>query len=741
MKKKAVFPGRRAAGNGNVVSLFPFLAVLLCTMGALIMLLVVIAQSVRQQPESADLEIARSAPVPETAVSEDKPQQPDTEPVDAALPSVEEAREQRRLIAMQAEDAAWFSGELEESRKKLEEQLAAERAKLAFQEKQAQDRREEIERLLKVAREVERSGLDKTEEKSQQRELLKSKTEALARSEEDLKRLRQEIASKPRSYAIVPFQGRDGTFRKPMFIECRDNKVVLQPEGIELNESDFLAADRPDNALDSALRAARQYMVETNQLGRDEEPYPLFVVRPSGIDIFGVAKSSLGTWSGDFGYELMEENVVIDYPPLNREQRQRMDTQVLRARERLEGLIAMRYEEMRRRPTRQYRIGPGGKVERVDGGREFLRGGRSIAGRDEADPPGRSNNPDGSNGSPRTDGNAPSNGTYARSRVGAPIASHGHGSFPGDTDERSSGNHWEAAGANGFPGGMPANPEGTVSGDTAQERPGSQWSGVQVSGVQGQSRNHPEPGELSGAVSKENATPEKTGGRVSEDGMAADGGAHHTLSSGTASSGNASSGNASSGTASSGNASSGNASSGNASDNASHNISHNTSGSSETTPGAVPGMASPFTLGDGSSTQLQTPTIQIGTMQPDNWGLPDAAAKSVAVSRTVKIRCEQDAFTLPAQPGLRRPVRIDIPVDASIDTRMDARIGAPAATRTATGALVKVLWNYMETWGTAGERQYWQPVLKVQVEPGAEFRFEELRRTLHNSGILIERQN
>ncbi|MDO4630516.1 MAG: hypothetical protein Q4C70_15160, partial [Planctomycetia bacterium] len=36
--------GRRAEKNGNPVSLFPFLAVLLCTMGALIAVLLIIAR-------------------------------------------------------------------------------------------------------------------------------------------------------------------------------------------------------------------------------------------------------------------------------------------------------------------------------------------------------------------------------------------------------------------------------------------------------------------------------------------------------------------------------------------------------------------------------------------------------------------------------------------------------------------------------------------------------------------------
>jgi hypothetical protein len=149
-----------------------------------------------------------------------------------------------------------------------------------------------------------------------------------------------------KSYAIVPTRNAHGTFRRPIYIECRGDKLIIQPEGIELVPGDFQALDRPDNPFDTALRTIRQYYIETEQVVRGSEPYPLLIVRPSGVEMYENARQATGNWVKDFGYEIVNEDWHIQYPESNDDLRARVQQQLDIARNRLSGyLIAMHRQE------------------------------------------------------------------------------------------------------------------------------------------------------------------------------------------------------------------------------------------------------------------------------------------------------------------------------------------------------------------------------------------------------------
>ena len=52
--------------------------------------------------------------------------------------------------------------------------------------------------------------------------------------------------------------------------------------------------------------------------------------------------------------------------------------------------------------------------------------------------------------------------------------------------------------------------------------------------------------------------------------------------------------------------------------------------------------------------------------------------------------------------------------------------------------LVNEIWTQIESWGIAGQNSYWKPQLRITVMPGSHYRFQELRRLLADSGILVE---
>jgi len=275
---------RQATTTGGDVALFPFLAVLMCTMGALIVLLVVMTHQARLN--------AAQRPTPQvTPVSSD------------ASDDDEQLREQiEEVVAL---------------RDANKDQLAAQRRAMAYVE-------ESLRQLRKKGAEIElaiKEILDSKESTTENRQQAESELEAIRRqieqTEKELEALRKENAGRSPKYSVVPYRGPNGTLRQPMFVECRADSVVLQPEGIALDPRDFKPPLDPGNPLAAALRAAQEHHLARRQSKPGEEPYPLLLVRPEGIVAFYRAREALKSWGDDFGYELIEQDWEIDYPAVD----------------------------------------------------------------------------------------------------------------------------------------------------------------------------------------------------------------------------------------------------------------------------------------------------------------------------------------------------------------------------------------------------------------------------------------
>jgi len=281
-------------------------------MGAMIMLLILIAWDIREQAIS---------PAEAAAITQ-------------AL-TVEEADELRRNIDWHTKDTDYLAAQLAHAQEQAEEELADLQARLALAERETQKIKDELDRLEQLARQFDSQTSATPEEVEQLKRLLAQQQRRLAEAELELAQLRKDAAQKEKSYAIVPYRQPDGTFRRPIYIECRDNKIIIQPEGIELLPSDFQALDQPANPFDTALRTIRQYYIETEQIVRGSEPYPLLIVRPSGVEMFGNAMHATGNWVRDYGYEIVCEDWNILYPAPNEELRCRLQQQLATSRSRL----------------------------------------------------------------------------------------------------------------------------------------------------------------------------------------------------------------------------------------------------------------------------------------------------------------------------------------------------------------------------------------------------------------------
>jgi len=304
--------------------MFPFLAVLLCTMGALILLLVLLAQQAKVQAANTREEERRKAEAVE-------------EQFEAA---------HRKLQGTQAA----LRRELED----ISSTLAEERLALSHVEEHARELRKRI-------RDLERQ-LSALENDSSQAGATEDLMIRINQIQQEIARLKvaseeaeEQAAQQQVSYAIVPYDGPNQTLRRPIYIECRGDAVILQPEGIRFTVEDFYGPLDPSNPLASALRAANEFFAENalNGQGPVGEPYPFFIVRPDGVVAYAVARTALSSWGTEFGYELVEQDWNLKYPPEDRELAVAERLAVERARQRQIQLsrIAPTYYGRRRTTT------------------------------------------------------------------------------------------------------------------------------------------------------------------------------------------------------------------------------------------------------------------------------------------------------------------------------------------------------------------------------------------------------
>ena len=121
------------------------------------------------------------------------------------------------------------------------------------------------------------------------------------------------------SYAIVPHRGINGTWRRPIVIECFDGQVELKPNGPSYGLGELL--DIPgfgNSSFRSAVaREAVRIQRGSSPDGRLIVPYFFFLIRPDGIKSYYAARRQLEPLGIAFGYELADADWEIEYPNLD----------------------------------------------------------------------------------------------------------------------------------------------------------------------------------------------------------------------------------------------------------------------------------------------------------------------------------------------------------------------------------------------------------------------------------------
>lgn len=316
--------------SSQSVALFPFLAVLVCTMGALIFLLLVTTRMISDQAKAEAMAAANPAPqVPLLSVTSTEPPPPPDlpptvviEPDKPAEPTVDVRaiaveQRQRELDALTAQ----WQGRIDELNTAREERvrLLSQRQQLsraaiqraASMQAELQDLEIKLGRMtgeLSASAAATGTPRERIELETQIKELKRRLRAAQQSSSED-------------KFEVVPFDITTGTSRRPILIECTATGLRFIPEDIRITPEDLLGFTPHVNPLVVGASALVNYWTAWNirqpNPAREPEPYVLLLVRPSGTIAYYVAMKMMADLKQPHGYELIEEDTVLQMPPVD----------------------------------------------------------------------------------------------------------------------------------------------------------------------------------------------------------------------------------------------------------------------------------------------------------------------------------------------------------------------------------------------------------------------------------------
>jgi hypothetical protein len=333
----------RRRTNSNSVSLFPFLAVLLCAMGALLFLLLVATRMIRDEAvqKHTDRSAWEHAASPPRLLTELDPGTPRHVPAEEIVlgPPQSFPNPPRRepppptIIVHEPEPLPDLSAPIarlrEEIRSLEDERVALQRK--ARERESLEARTREIEAEIEAQTEAlrrEESAIERTRRQLQERDQEVARARPrLAELEQSLRELNEQIrlqSSQPRTaenpIKIVPYDGAGGTTRRPLILECREEAIVFQPEGRKITEQDLRGFTTLNNPVLSGVRALDSFWTaHDKQRGNSTQPYVLIVVRPDGIPAYYALRKLLEEYDQPFGYELLADEQPLSLDPVNPE--------------------------------------------------------------------------------------------------------------------------------------------------------------------------------------------------------------------------------------------------------------------------------------------------------------------------------------------------------------------------------------------------------------------------------------
>jgi hypothetical protein len=316
------------------VQLFPFLAVLVCTMGALIFLLLVTTREIRQrvvafaafQRAEQEQSLADRTALPLMRIADPDPQplmrelpaSGPTEPQAVVDDGYELARAQRERELSDLK-ATWRQQTNRLGRDRNEQLGQVEQRKSLAEAAEAQTRQLQSEvhdlelqlGIIAGATAAAETLGDDTERILIEQQIAQLKKRLLAAQLSD-------STQKNDQYQVIPFDSQTGTTRRPILIECTAAGIRFLPEDILITAKDMEGFNPKVNPLAVGTAALINYWTAWNLNQRhahaEAEPYVLLLVRPDGVFAYYVALKMLEPIRTPQGYELIEETTELKLP-------------------------------------------------------------------------------------------------------------------------------------------------------------------------------------------------------------------------------------------------------------------------------------------------------------------------------------------------------------------------------------------------------------------------------------------
>ena len=303
----------RRARRKMEVDTFPFLAVLLCAMGALILLLLVIDR--------------RSKIVAQNTAYERYLAQKRSREADLA------ERDDARRKAEDAERATWQAkkAELEHKLQSEHDDLQKQRSSIlvdiAGLDAKIRDRSEAEKSLVRkladtrlavtmsqAELDARQTEIEKTRsEQEGNRRLREEMSQELFRLEAALRTMAERKRSEKPVFSLVPYTGKQGSNRKPIYVELNKDGAIFYPGKQRLSEHDWTGADFRRMVQERTGSLTAEERMPSFDAKENLGPYLLFLVRPDGISGYYAVLDALRGYKVDFGYELVEPDWKFDF--------------------------------------------------------------------------------------------------------------------------------------------------------------------------------------------------------------------------------------------------------------------------------------------------------------------------------------------------------------------------------------------------------------------------------------------
>ncbi len=153
------------------------------------------------------------------------------------------------------------------------------------------------------------SLVERAKQIDQQIDSLAAERDVLAQERDALKAAVARGQQGQGTYAVLPYKGSNGTWRRPIVLECSNGTVTLRPKGPTFTLVDLSTMINPRSS-PVILAIARELLkVQTSDTpdGAPVIPYFVFLIRPDGIRPYYEIRARLEPLGIAFGYELIDQ--------------------------------------------------------------------------------------------------------------------------------------------------------------------------------------------------------------------------------------------------------------------------------------------------------------------------------------------------------------------------------------------------------------------------------------------------